>query len=100
MTEGKREQPFGLDMNFAEALQRFSQTDAAELPQSKNSQKPRKRRMSRDGEPFVFTLLDAEIKQITETETIGSGGLQSLPTHSLYDAFWPWNLSNPAPKGF
>ncbi len=34
--------------------------------------------MNPDGEPFVFTLLPAEIEQITGTEVVGSGGLQSL----------------------
>jgi hypothetical protein len=34
--------------------------------------------MSRDGEPFAFTLEPAEIAQITDTSVKGRGGLQTL----------------------
>lgn len=34
--------------------------------------------MSNDGEPFAFTLEDAEADLLTGTEVVGSGGLQSL----------------------
>lgn len=34
--------------------------------------------MTKDAEPFVFTLEDAEMQQITDTEVVGSGGLQTL----------------------
>lgn len=43
MTEGKKtEPPFGLDMDFAEALERFARTDSAEVAESINRSKTKK----------------------------------------------------------
>jgi hypothetical protein len=33
VTEGKRQKPLGLDMDFGEALERFAGVDPAELPE-------------------------------------------------------------------
>jgi hypothetical protein len=40
MTERKREKPFALDMPFAEALNRFAQTDPKETPTMSNLDSP------------------------------------------------------------
>lgn len=51
MTSGKREKPLGLDMDFAEALERFAGVDPGELPEHiKLGKKPRPKKKG-DGEP-------------------------------------------------
>ncbi len=42
MTDGKREPPFGLEMDFFEALHRFGQTDPKEMEQSIERAKQKK----------------------------------------------------------
>lgn len=50
MTEGKREKPLGLDMDFGEALERFAGVDLGELPDSiKLGKKARQKK--KDGSP-------------------------------------------------
>ena len=52
------------------AVRRMAQTP----PQPSRKQE----HMSKDGEPFQFTLLPVEIAEITQIEIVGSGGLQTL----------------------
>ena len=75
---GKREPPFSLNIDFDEAITRFVRVVPLEMPFDKSKPQVRRPRMSRDGEPFVFTLWPAEIEQIVEKEVKGAGGLQSL----------------------
>ncbi len=51
MTGEKREKPLGLDMDFAEALERFAGVDTGELPERiKLGKKPRPNKRG-DGKP-------------------------------------------------
>lgn len=76
----KRKPPPSLAMPFGEALARFARTDPAELgnghPTSTGEAEGRKRRMSREPKPFVFTLTFEEAQLITGAA--GSGGHQEL----------------------
>ena len=51
MTEGKREKPLGLDIDFAEALQRFIGVDPKELPESSRLGRKARAKKKGDGKP-------------------------------------------------
>ena len=55
MTEGKRQKPLGLDMDFGEALERFIGVDPKELPPEIRLGKKVRPKKKGDGGPTCLT---------------------------------------------